>query len=89
MYNTLNANWAGTLLGLIEVAIIPIPFIFYKYGGRIRQRSTLINTMQEDKKRLEQKRLRYANRGDDENNKLDSTPQVTTNAPARDEKDIV
>jgi hypothetical protein len=39
MYHTLGANWAGTLLALIETILIPIPFIFYKYGHRIRERS--------------------------------------------------
>ncbi|KAJ9213580.1 hypothetical protein DTO166G4_4830 [Paecilomyces variotii] len=56
MYASLGANWAGTLLGLMEVAIIPIPIIFYKYGYKIRQKSTLIQMMQDDKKKLEGKR---------------------------------
>lgn len=30
MYASLGANWAGTLLGLLEVLCIPIPFIFYR-----------------------------------------------------------
>ena len=42
MYSTLGANWAGTMLALIEVILIPIPFIFYKYGHKIRVRSPLI-----------------------------------------------
>ncbi|KAF7716288.1 MFS-type transporter [Penicillium ucsense] len=58
MYNSLGANWSGTLLGLLEVAIIPIPIIFYKYGYKIRMKSTLIVRMQEDKKKLEGKRAR-------------------------------
>lgn len=58
MYAGLGPNWSGTLLGLLEVAIVPIPFIFYKYGHRIRMKSTLIVRMQEDKKKLEGKRAR-------------------------------
>ena len=58
LYEGLGPNWAGTLLGLLEVAIIPIPFVFYKYGYKIRERSTLIIRMQEDKKKLEGKRAR-------------------------------
>ncbi|KKY22599.1 putative mfs multidrug transporter [Phaeomoniella chlamydospora] len=58
MYSSLNAHWAGTLLGILEVAIIPIPIIFYKYGSRIRKRSTLIRSMQEDKERAAKKRER-------------------------------
>lgn len=56
MYATLGPHWAGTLLALLEFALIPIPFVFYRYGDRIRQRSALIRRMQEDKERLEAKR---------------------------------
>lgn len=62
LYAGIGPNWAGTLLGLLEVAIIPIPFVFYKYGYKIRQKSTLIVRMQEDKKKLEGKRERVSQR---------------------------
>lgn len=42
MYSTLGADWAGTMLALIEVILIPIPFIFYKYGHRIRLQSPMV-----------------------------------------------
>ncbi|KAJ5263216.1 hypothetical protein N7478_010821 [Penicillium angulare] len=42
MYRTMGADWAGTMLALIEVVLIPIPFIFYKYGHKIRMRSPMI-----------------------------------------------
>ncbi|CAG8058523.1 unnamed protein product [Penicillium salamii] len=47
MYSTLGANWAGTTLALIEVMLIPIPFVFYKYGHKIRKRSPLIDKRSE------------------------------------------
>ncbi|KAJ9115370.1 hypothetical protein QFC24_006985 [Naganishia onofrii] len=53
LYETLGSNWAGTLLGLIEVACIPIPVVFYLYGGRIRERSVMIKRLQEDKLRMQ------------------------------------
>lgn len=56
MYAKLGPHWAGTLLALLEFALIPIPFVFYRYGDKIRQRSALIRRMQEDKERLEAKR---------------------------------
>ncbi|OJJ47551.1 hypothetical protein ASPZODRAFT_64364 [Penicilliopsis zonata CBS 506.65] len=62
MYAAIGANWSGTLLGLLEVAIIPIPVIFYLYGYKIRQKSALIVKMQEDKRRLEGKRNRRMQR---------------------------
>ncbi|KAI1927911.1 hypothetical protein LOZ07_006499 [Ophidiomyces ophidiicola] len=58
MYRRLGPNWAGTLLAVLEVLIIPIPFVFYRYGYKIRMKSTLIRAMQEDKKKLEGKRRR-------------------------------
>ena len=62
MYARLGPHWAGTLLGLVLVAIIPIPVVFYKYGHRIRMKSTLIRSMQEDKDRLEGERQKRTDR---------------------------
>lgn len=56
MYAALGPNWSGTLLGLLEAACIPIPFVFYRYGHKIRERSTLIRRMRENKERMEKKR---------------------------------
>ncbi|KAJ5582127.1 hypothetical protein N7535_000747 [Penicillium sp. DV-2018c] len=62
MYDRLGPNWAGTLLGLLEVAIVPIPFVFYKYGHKIRMKSPLITRMQEEKLKLAGKRARGQSR---------------------------
>ena len=62
MYRALGPNWAGTLLGLLEVMIIPIPFVFYKYGHRIREKSSLIKEMRENEERQERKRRRAQER---------------------------
>lgn len=58
MYKTLGAHWAGTVLALLELILIPIPFVFYRYGDRIRMKSSLIRKMQEDKDRLAAKKRR-------------------------------
>ncbi|OAQ79177.1 MFS transporter [Purpureocillium lilacinum] len=58
MYKNLTPQWAGTLLGLLEVITIPIPFMFWKYGGRIRARSRVIRQLREDQERMEDKRAR-------------------------------
>ncbi|QDS72035.1 hypothetical protein FKW77_002285 [Venturia effusa] len=55
LYAALGPHWAGTLLALLEFAMVPIPFVFYRYGHRIRMKSKLIRAMQEDKDRLEAK----------------------------------
>lgn len=58
IYRALGANWAGTLLALLEMVCIPVPFVFYRYGWKIRSKSKLIRDMQEDKARQEAKRSR-------------------------------
>lgn len=37
MYKDLGIGWGTSLLGFISVAFIPLPFIFYYYGQRIRE----------------------------------------------------
>ncbi|KAF2436537.1 MFS general substrate transporter [Tothia fuscella] len=36
MYATLGLNWGNSLLGFIALALVPLPFFFWKYGERIR-----------------------------------------------------
>ena len=48
MYAKLTPQWAGTLLGLLEVIMIPIPIVFWRYGDRIRKKSKVIRQMRED-----------------------------------------
>ncbi|KIX06798.1 uncharacterized protein Z518_04774 [Rhinocladiella mackenziei CBS 650.93] len=62
MYRAIGPNWAGTLLGLLEVLIIPIPFLFYRYGGRIREKSAMIREMRENEERQERKRKKAEER---------------------------
>ncbi|KAF2743815.1 MFS general substrate transporter [Sporormia fimetaria CBS 119925] len=62
MYETLGPHWSGTMLGLIEFAMIPIPIIFYKYGHKIRAKSDLIRRMREDQDKLDAKKRKAAER---------------------------
>ncbi|KAL1862769.1 hypothetical protein VTK73DRAFT_6656 [Phialemonium thermophilum] len=39
MYDRLNDQWASTLLAFISLACCAIPFLFWKFGARIRARS--------------------------------------------------
>ncbi|EDN08994.1 conserved hypothetical protein [Histoplasma mississippiense (nom. inval.)] len=66
MYAKLGPNWASTLLGLLEVMIIPIPFVFYKYGHKIRMKSAMIRAMQADKAKLAGKRSKKRRENDGE-----------------------
>jgi len=41
MYNKLKAQWTGTMLALISIALLPIPILLYKFGKKLRGRSTM------------------------------------------------
>ncbi|KAL1610087.1 hypothetical protein SLS60_001752 [Paraconiothyrium brasiliense] len=62
MYKSLGPHWSATMLSLIEFAMIPIPLIFYRYGHKIRERSTLIRQMREDREKLDHKLKKAAER---------------------------
>ena len=64
MYAAMTPQWAGTFLGLLEVLLIPIPFMFYRYGDRIRARSRVIRQMREEKLKGERRRARLAARAE-------------------------
>jgi hypothetical protein len=36
MYATIGLGWGNSLLGFIALAMVPLPFLFYKYGEQIR-----------------------------------------------------
>ena len=39
MFTNMHINWAGTLLGCVAAVLIPVPFLFFKYGHLIREKS--------------------------------------------------
>jgi len=39
MFTGLGINWACTLVGLVGLLLAPSPFLFYKYGAKIREKS--------------------------------------------------
>lgn len=56
MYRAMSPQWAGTFLGLVQVALIPIPVVFYKWGAQIRARSPLIKRLREDQECSQKKK---------------------------------
>jgi len=44
MFNALGVGGGGSLIGGVACLLAPIPFVFYKYGERIRQRSKFAPT---------------------------------------------
>ncbi len=41
LYGTLGVAWGTSLLGFIAAAMAPIPWVFYRYGPNIRERSAI------------------------------------------------
>ncbi|CCE62049.1 hypothetical protein TPHA_0B03770 [Tetrapisispora phaffii CBS 4417] len=39
MYKGMGVNWAGFLIACITTAMIPVPFLFEKYGAKLRAKS--------------------------------------------------
>lgn len=44
MFNALGVGGGGSLIGGVAILLAPIPFVFYKYGGPIRERSPFAPT---------------------------------------------
>ncbi|KAI5780379.1 major facilitator superfamily domain-containing protein [Geopyxis carbonaria] len=42
LYGNLNTKWAGTLLGCLLCLFVPVPWVFYKYGLKIRSKSRYV-----------------------------------------------
>ncbi|EXJ68716.1 uncharacterized protein A1O5_08510 [Cladophialophora psammophila CBS 110553] len=40
MYENLGVGWASSTLGFLAITFIPIPFFLFKYGERLRMKST-------------------------------------------------
>lgn len=40
MYSNLGIHWASSIPAFLSILCAPLPFVFYKYGARIRQRCT-------------------------------------------------
>jgi len=41
MYNALGFGWGNSLLAFIAVAMMPVPWVFLKYGEKLRMKFTM------------------------------------------------
>ncbi len=39
MYEKLGYQWASSLLGFLTLVMLPFPYLFFKYGKKIRGKS--------------------------------------------------
>ena len=44
MIEGMGVQWAGTLLGCVAIALVPLPVLFYLKGAKIREKSTFAPT---------------------------------------------
>jgi ABC-type Co2+ transport system permease subunit len=55
MYRAMGVAWATSLLGFFSLALCVVPFVFVKWGGKMRERSPFCQYLRQ-KKREEQER---------------------------------
>lgn len=41
LYSSLGLGWGNTVLGLIALVFFPVPILFFKYGGWLRERGVI------------------------------------------------
>ena len=56
MFKKLGIAWACSLLGFVSLGMCAIPFVFIKFGDRIRANSKFCQQLEEEKKKLEEEK---------------------------------
>lgn len=87
MYEVMTPRLAGTFLGLLELVLIPIPWIFYRRGERIRARSPVIRQMREEQAVNDRKRARGGRRR--ERGQGEDVPAVSVDVVGNDSPEAV
>lgn len=66
MFDGIGINWGMTLLGCVAALFIPMPFVLYKYGKKIRATSKFAPSLDiaQDKRRDEESRAQAESEGD-------------------------
>ncbi|OHE94197.1 major facilitator superfamily transporter [Colletotrichum orchidophilum] len=44
IYEKLGVHWAGSVFAFLSLPLIPIPWLLFKYGGQLRQKSNFVST---------------------------------------------
>jgi len=58
MYDALGVPWACSLLGFLSLAMCAIPFVFIKYGDKIREKSKFCQELKAEKTRIAERKER-------------------------------
>jgi ABC-type Co2+ transport system permease subunit len=56
MYRAMGVAWATSLLGFFSLALCVVPFVFVKWGGKMRERSPFCQYLRQKKKEEEERR---------------------------------
>ncbi|KAJ6191680.1 hypothetical protein N7519_001701 [Penicillium mononematosum] len=86
MYHNLGIHWASSVPAFLALACVPFPFIFYKYGARIRQRCTYASEADAFMRRLAE-RNQAVRREEPDSGKGDKTDSVTRVSDDADSSD--
>ncbi|CAG8898642.1 unnamed protein product [Penicillium egyptiacum] len=86
MYHNLGIHWASSIPAFLALACVPFPFIFYKYGARIRQRCTYASEADAFMRRLAEKNQAARREEPDleKDEKTDSVTRVSDDADSSD-----
>lgn len=57
MYDGLGAEWASSLVGFVALLLMPIPFVLYKFGPALRNRSRYAPTKSDPTVEEEEKEM--------------------------------
>lgn len=58
MYRAMGVAWATSLLGFFSLALCVVPFVFVKWGGRMRERSPFCQYLRQKKREEEDEKRR-------------------------------
>ena len=58
MYRALGIPWASSLLGFFSLALCVIPFVFLRWGGRMREKSKFCQYLMQKKREEVEERER-------------------------------
>ncbi|KAJ6133649.1 Major facilitator superfamily domain general substrate transporter [Penicillium samsonianum] len=86
MYHNLGIHWASSIPAFLALACVPFPFIFYKYGARIRQRCTYASEADAFMRRLAE-RNQAAHREEPDSEKDEKTHSGTRVSDDADSSD--
>lgn len=65
MYRAMGVAWATSLLGFFSLALCVVPFVFLKFGGKMKERSKFCQYLRAKKKEEEAERERERRNNND------------------------